>query len=202
MRFSGYYSQLKFQKLNKSSHEVQISHLHAKGLFWGSKLEGIRFPFCRKISFILAGSSWMSRINVFGSVFLTSSRSRRMTPSMCVGRGFRYTLWEYIPHNRSILQKPSHFTPKKRWYLSWYRQRMGVCAGKFSSINSWLASVLCGCAKSCSKIMSEFLLRSLRSFNYIPFDFLLCSKSSSTAFRKTSSWYTPWDELFNFWRSL
>ena len=49
MRFLHITVNYKLQKLNNSSHEVQISHLHAKGLFLGSKLEGIRFPFCRKM---------------------------------------------------------------------------------------------------------------------------------------------------------
>ena len=44
--------------LMETTYEEQMAHLHAKGLFEASKFDGIRFPFCRKISVILAGSWW------------------------------------------------------------------------------------------------------------------------------------------------
>ena len=163
---------------------MQILNLHANFLFEGSKPEGIFFPFWRKISFILAGSAWTSCVSVAGSVFATAWRSRRITALVCFG------LWVAVDTLRMDSPFPLNcpeiipFRSEKRGSTSWNRQRVGVWAGKFCSINSWLAFVEWGVAKSCSNIRSLLRANSFRWWTGRPLDFFRDSTHPTTFFNK------------------
>ena len=79
----------------------------------------------------------------------------------------------------TLLQKSSR--------MSWYRQRVRVWAGKFTSINSWFLFVLWGWAKSCSNIICWLLLKSFRLWIGNPFDFCRFSISGEMSWGKI--WY-------------
>ena len=113
-----------------------MEHLQAKGLFEGSKLAGIFFPFNRRISFIFAGSSWISFVEVFSLKLRHSSRTRRITAAIVCGRGERNTRWAIIAHSRSMSQKSSIFGGNQKGWMWRRRWRVGVWLGKISSMKS------------------------------------------------------------------
>ena len=139
-----------------------MEHLQAKGLFEGSKLAGIFLPFNRWISFIFAGSSWISFVKVFSSKLRHSSRTRRITAAIVCGRGERNTRWAIIAQSRSMGQKSSIFGGNQKGWVWRRRWRVGVWLGKFSSMKSLFTFVECGLAKSCSNTIRAFDLNSFR----------------------------------------
>ena len=104
-------------------------------------------------------------------------------------------LWPRIPINLLRKNRPEPFNApkiiplcsKKSSWMSWYRQRVGVWAGKFTSINSWFLFVLWGWAKSCSNIICWLLLKSFRLWIGNPFDFFRFSISGEMSRGKI--WY-------------
>jgi len=83
--------------------------------------------------------AWMSLVRVRGVTSWTASRTRRITPAICLGRGSRNTFCDKIAHKRSMCQRSSSLGQKKSGW-SKKRWRVGVWLGKLSSINSWLGN--------------------------------------------------------------